>query len=127
MGKYDQEVADALESIDEAGKPLVIVRQTVAEDPDKPWASADYDEVEEPCVGVFLNFNLKDLETIRRLPNAPELSASDRKVLIPAGSVASPPLVGDRLRDESGDWAILWVQALSPSGQDILYTLGVSK
>lgn len=127
MGVYDEDVAGAVVDIQEAGKPIQIVRQTTTTTPGKPWEPGVPSEVLEDSFAVFLNFNEKDAETFSKMEGASELSAADRKVLIAAGSLTSPPTTGDVLRDEAGDWSIEWVQALSPNGQDILYTLRARK
>lgn len=128
MGVYDEDIASALEMIAEAGKPVVLVRLSTASPPTEPWDNAgDPVETLEPTRAVFLDFNLQDARARKAMKGAPEIDASHRKVLIPAAELSGLPTTHDVLRDEEGDWAILYAQNLSPNGQDILYTLQVSR
>lgn len=127
MGVYDEDIASALEMIAEAGKPVVLVRPAESAPPAQPWDNGTPAEVLEPAVAVFLNFSSKDVATRVGMAGAPEIDASHRKVLMPASPLTSPPTTHDVVRDETGDWAIVYVNTLSPNGQDILHTLQVSR
>lgn len=122
MGVYDRQVALAERLIREKGKALNIVRIVPVPGPN-PWDDDVPTEVLDPCYGVFLNFNQKDLETQSATPGISEVSASDRKVLIAAAATTAAPTRADVLRDADGDWSIEYVQALSPNGEQILYTV----
>lgn len=128
MGVYDSQVAMAERLIREKGKPVQIVRQTTTlPDPSKPWEPGEPIEVLDDAYGVFLNFNQKDMETLSKMAGASEILSSDRKVLLAAAATNGSPTTNDKLRDASGDWAIEYVQVLSPNGENILYTLRVRK
>lgn len=125
MGAYDRQVATAERLIREKGKPVQIVRQQNSTMPGKPWESGVATETLDGAYGIFLNFNQNDIETMSAMLGVSEIQASDRKVLLAAASLDAAPTRNDKLRDENGDWSIEWVQVLSPSGQNILYTLRV--
>lgn len=124
MGVYDSQVALADRLIREKGKPVIVVRQTTTT-PVNPWEPGIPDELLDDAYGVFLNFSQKDMETMSKMDGASEIQASDRKVLVAAQTTIAPITINDKLRDESGDWAIEWVQILAPNGENILYTLRV--
>lgn len=128
MGVYDSQVALAERLIREKGKAVSIVRQTTTvPDPSKPWEPGTSSESLDPAYGVFLNFNQVDMETMSKMAGASEIQASDRKVLLAAAALSGAPTTNDKLRDESGDWSIEWVQELAPNGESILYTLRARK
>lgn len=127
MGAYDEDITTALELIAEAGKPVVLVRLTESAPPANPWDNGTPAEVLEPAVAVFLNFSSKDVATRVGMKGAPEIDANHRKVLMPASGLLSAPTTKDVVRDEEGDWSIVYVNTLSPNGQDILHTLQVAR
>lgn len=127
MGVYDEDIATAEEMIREAGKPVQIVRTVpgAPPDPTKPWIPGEPVETLDDAYAVFLNFNQQDMETLSKMEGASEIQASDRKVLLAAAALTGKPTINDKLRDTTGDWAIEWVQELSPNGENILYTMRV--
>lgn len=127
MGVYDEDIASALEMIAEAGKPVALVRLTESAPPAQPWDNGTPAEVLETVSAVFLNFSSKDIATRVGMKGVPEIDASHRKVLMPAATLLAPPTTQDVVRDEDGDWAIVYVNTLSPNGQDILHTLQVAR
>ena len=128
MGVYDRQVATAERMIRTKGKPVQIVRPSATvSDPNQPWNQTPGAPVLDDAYGVFLNFNQKDMETLGKMPDASEIQSSDRKVLMAAASLIASPTRADKLRDETGDWSIEYVQVLSPNGENILYTLRVRR
>lgn len=125
MGIYDSQVALAERLIREKGKAVQVVRQATTTTPGKPWKAGAPNESLDDAYGVFLNFSQKYMETLSKMAGASEIQASDRKVLLAAAALSGAPTTNDKLRDETGDWSIEWVQVLSPNGQNILYTLRV--
>lgn len=123
MGVYDSQIALAERLIHEKGKPVQIVRQTTTTVPGKPWEQGVPGTTLDDGYGVFLNFNSREFATITAMQGASEIQVGDRKVLLAAANHIVPPTIADKLRDESGDWSIEWVQVLAPNGEQILYTL----
>lgn len=124
MGTYDRQAATAERLIREKGKPVQVVRQsTTLPDPDRPWEPGEPTETLTDAYGVFLNFNVQDMETMGKMAGASEVQSSDRKVLLAAAAAGAPLTTNDKLRDADGDWSIEWVQVLAPNGENILYTV----
>lgn len=127
MGAYDEDITTALELIAEAGKPVALVRFSEAAPAAQTWDNGALVETLEPVHAVFLNFSSKDMATRVGMKGLPEIDASHRKVLMPAATLTRAPTTHDVVRDSEGDWAIVYVNTLSPNGQDILHTLQVSR
>lgn len=127
MGVYDPQVATALRLIREKGKVVSLVRKTnTTPDNTQPWNTGAPTEVVESVSAVFLTLNNKDME-VQHYVQGTEIHASDRKVLIAGGATATPPKLGDVLRDGTVEWAIQSVVELAPNGEQILYTLRVRR
>lgn len=121
MGLYDEEVALAYELIAESGDVVTLRSFATATpvDSTKPWRVGDPSKSDQTGVpAVFLNYQQKyiDGEVIKR---------GDKQVLIPAENLTAIPNIGDQLIQGSQVWTIKNIEPLSPSGQDILYTLQV--
>lgn len=125
MANYDAQVATATRLIQEKGKMVWIVRQNVNLVPGAPWEAPFLNEVVETASAVFLPVGRVGRESQTTRDRSPESASEHMQVLI-AGRGAAPT-IHDKIRDASGDWAILSVETLSPSGQDILYTLEVAR
>lgn len=130
MGVYDSFIALAERLIREKGKPITVIFQDTIQNI-RPWQTDGVAQLEVGSRGVFLNFNQEDRETWNAQPGAPEVDQSDRKVLIAPASHSelrlNSPKRKDIIRDETGDWAIEYVQVIAPNGENILYTLRVRR
>lgn len=124
MGTYDSQRALAQRLIQAKGCEVTFIRVTPVADGTNEWDNADPNEVAVSGVqAVFLNFNAKDMETLHRLGET-DINTTDRKILIAATRLGgTAPKIGDFVDDGSIKWRVMWLQNISPNGEDILYTV----
>ena len=118
MGKYDSQVATAKRLISKFGGAAQIMRvKEVAGT--NPWDNETQTTVHD-CMAVMLDFNKRDID-------GTHIVRGDKLVYIAADDVAVTPKTSDKFKFGSNEWAIINVENLSPSGQDILFTLQVRR
>ena len=126
MGTYDRQVATALRLIREKGKAVQLKRVTANPQAAMPWRADAPTEALEAVHVVVLPFTQKDAETQGyRLDS--EVHKKVRKVLLAGASLSAPPALQDQLVDGAETWDIAYVQELAPNGEQILYTMRVSR
>lgn len=83
-----------------------------------PWRADYAPEDVQTASAVFLSY-------AERLIDGTTIHEGDRKVLVAALGLASPPQLSGEVRVDEDRWKIVHVEILSPNGEDILYTLQV--
>jgi hypothetical protein len=109
---------DASELIKEFGIDICLIVPGVrSPDPTKPWRVLDVaDRILHPAVGVFLDYNQRELD-------GTVIQAGDKKCFISANDVAIQPKPFHNILDATTQWYIKHVEVLAPNNDDILYTL----
>lgn len=126
MGAYDDDIATALELLEEFGETSTIARRVAASlpDEDEPWHPGAPDETTYAVSAVWLDW---DVERIA----AGLVKAGDQRVLVgpeTTSGVALPmpdPSVDRIVRADGAEWAIVGVKAVQPAAQAVLYELQV--
>ena len=120
MADYANELAMARVMIAEAGcaATLVCTGAEVVSDPTKPWAVAQGTDVEQTVSVVLLAYEA-------RYVDGTTVHAGDRRALLAAAGLTTPPNINGEVVVGSDRWRIISMETLSPSNVPILYTLQV--
>lgn len=132
MARFDSAIKLALRLITKNGRPCTL-RHILPPDTeqDQPWretgAAPQSDELNVPM--VFLDYSVKFLETAFRSQGQEQggstILAGDKRALVAAASLASPPKLKDLIIHPGAVWAIQDIKVLQPNDQVILYDLQV--
>ncbi len=126
MGIYDSKIALAKRLITKFGQPVELTRITLGEDaPDKPWRPSPNTEESKIVFAVFLNYDIRQID-------GDLIREGDQMVLVSPVDTSVPPNVGDYIkRPVEGlppeNWIVQFVRPLAPSGEFIMFELGVRR
>ena len=122
MADYSEEIALALELIEEFGELSTLVRTVsgTPADPDKPWVPGEPEVTETPVHAVYATESV-----LRRSSLAKQ---GEVFVILPAAELDSEPdpSTDQLVRANGARHAIISVDVVSPSGDPIIYEVKAS-
>ncbi|WP_412545816.1 hypothetical protein [Maricaulis sp. MIT060901] len=140
MTKYAEEIADALEAIEEAGTTLTLLRHPMEVDAaagEKPWL-ADHSnqlgegQLDEPephtITCVVLPASGGKIEALdSRLKSGTLILEQYRYLIIAASGLAVEPLPKDQVEYQGQTWTVIASTSLAPDGVPIIYKAAIRK
>lgn len=137
MADYSEEIADAVEAIEEAGGSFTFERsEQFIDDPDKPWIKTP-GRVPDSYTAIALMLEFRKTQQSQGFTagseDAKAILPGDMIVYLAAGSVAAAdqgfkPLPRDIVVTPQGErYGVVDNITLAPNGQEILYKLWVRK
>ncbi len=120
MATFSRAQESAQKLVAKFGRPVDLVSfgEALPFDNARSWRADYASEDVQTARAVFLSY-------AERLIDGTTIHEGDRKVLVAALGLTSPPRVSGEIRVDDDRWKIVHVEILSPNGEDILYTLQV--
>ena len=112
--------AMALSLLTSKGTTFTLRRTAVTTATGKPWMSASTSDTDTTVHGI-----LDDYTAMQRDGQA--VQATDRRYIIAASDLSSPPAPGDDFLDGSTVYEVVSVQTVRQAGTDVLYYLQVRR
>lgn len=140
MTKYAEEIADALEAIEEAGTTLPLTRHPMAVDTgasEKPWLAdytnqrgvGDNDEPEQHTITcVVLPASGGKIEALdSRLKSGTLILEQYRYLIIAASGLEIEPMPKDHVFYQGKTWSLVATTSVAPDGTPIIYKAAIRK
>jgi hypothetical protein len=125
MGRFDGEIQDAVDLIEENGEIAELKVMTTTDGPND-WDAGTPTEQTVDAPMAFLNFKHTGQAGGETYWNGMLVQQGDKKVLLAAAATALAPNLNALITRADGSvWKVVNMTRLDPNGQQILYTMQV--